>query len=175
MTEIKKRRGRPKKNEVIEKEYPLEDGLIQEPVKEDAKESAKILAKELVKSFENVDIQDMPLETFDDYREYNKVARKKKIPVKFPPISMFPTARTKIIRADGQGKNPIHVRIRDAKLLLDYDEELPCSENIEIPQAVISWINNRAKSVYKEVKYPDGTSATQFSHHEPRFSCQMVM
>lgn len=183
MTE-KKKRGRPKK-EAVEKveegqnvavmEKPVEERSV--PVQEPKKnsETAKQVVEELLKASQDIDLTKLPLKTVEDYQTYNHEARRQKKPVKFPPLTMFQYVKTKIIRNDGQKNNPLHVRIRDAELMLDYDKELPINQEIEIPYPVLSWINCRAKKCYKEVKYPDGTSETVYSHDEPRFSCQMVM
>jgi len=167
----KKKRGRPARKKVeavqeIERESPVID---RQP------ETAKKVVDELLQASQDIDLSKLKLENFEDYKNYNIEARKQKKPVKFMPLSMFPLVKTKIIRNDGQKNNPLHVRIRDAEMLLDYDEELPIHKEIEIPYVVVNWLNNRAKKRYKQVKYPDGSSETIFSHNEPRFSCQMVM
>jgi len=137
--------------------------------------SADTLAGELVKRAERVNLEDMPLEKPDDYRAYNEEARRQKKQVKFIPDDMFPKTKVRFVRMDGQAGNPLHVRWRDAKTLIDFDRTLKDGEEVELPNVVIDYLNNKKIPKYKQVKYPDGSAETVLSHYDHRFTCQMVL
>lgn len=138
-------------------------------------ETSENLAGELVKRAEKINLEDMPLETIDDYRAYNAEARRQKKQIKFIPLEMFPKTKVRFVRMDGQSGNPLHVRWRDAKTLIDFDRTLKDGEELELPNVVIDYLNNKKVPKYKQVKYPDGSAETVLSHHEHRFTCQMMV
>ena len=120
------------------------------------------------------DLDDLPLESVDDYRVYNRWARVFKKPVKFPPIEMHKHRKVRFTRSDNQRGNPLSVRRRDGESLIDFHMILEDGKEYDLPVPIINFINKLGVPRYKEVKYPDGTSETVFSHNEMRFACQAV-
>lgn len=135
---------------------------------------AKEFAQEIVKNSEDIDLHSLPLKTLDDYKYYNKIARKQKKPMKCAPVSFFPKMKVKFIRRDGQQGNPLKVRRRDAVELIDFKETLMDNAIYELPVPIINWLNSLGVKRYKEVKNSEGMPEMFFSHYDYRFSCQMV-
>lgn len=121
---------------------------------------------------ETTDLTTIPLETIDDYKAYAVEARKQKRPIKFIPPELYPQQKIKFRRVDNQKGNNAKIRFRSGKYLLDIKKEIKDGEVLDLPIPVIEYINSRQVDKYKQVKYPDGTYETVYSHSEPRFTCQ---
>lgn len=160
---IPKKRGRPPKNR-------------------NSQHIANDVTEGLLERAGKVDLASLPLETREDYFKYNEEARKQRKPIKFLPHDFFPKQRVRFVRMDNQTGNPLKLRFRSAEKLIDFNSErdleekmLMDSQEYDLPLPVIEHLNSRKVPRYKQVKYPDGTHETVLSHHEHRFSCQMVM
>ncbi|MEN8236135.1 MAG: hypothetical protein ABFQ95_01080 [Pseudomonadota bacterium] len=157
-------RGRPKKDQTQVLEDPIQ--VHGEPIPD--KQIVSVEVKEAI------DLRTLPLETIDDYKKYANEARNQKRPIRFIPSEMYPSQKIKFRRVDNQKGSDAKIRFRSGKYLIDFKREIKDSEVLELPIPVIDYINSRQVDKYKQVKYPDGSSETVYSHSEPRFSCQPV-
>lgn len=123
---------------------------------------------------DQIDLSTLPLETVDDYRNYNTEARKQKKPIKFCPPELYPMQKVKFRRVDNQKGSTTKIRFRSGKYLLDFKEEIPDGAELYLPTPVIDYINTRQVDKFKQIKHPDGSFETVFSHSEPRFTCQPI-
>jgi hypothetical protein len=135
---------------------------------------AKEFAKELTNITKEIALEDMPLNTIEDYHAYNKEAKKRKKPVKFIPLSLFPHRKVRFVRMDGQSGNSCHVKFVSGAHYINFDMELQDSVEYELPEPVIEYLNSRKTPKYKQQKFPDGTSTVVWSHDKHRFACQMI-
>ena len=126
----------------------------------------------LVKEEHFEKLEQMPLDTFEDYDAYNKSARTLGIPVKIPPLHMHPHVRCKVTRLDNQGSNAIRVRKRDATI--DFDETVFPGKEVELPIKIVDFLHTLNYPQYKQIQHGDGTSETVFSHNMPRFAVQVL-
>ena len=127
---------------------------------------------------EKVSIEDMPLETFRDYRLYNEEARKmnKKLkvcryPIKQCPVELHPKQRIHFGRND-QPSNPLPVFLSNH--LIHYDETLIPGKTYDLPECIINHLASKGTPVWKWVDNPDGSKETRVSHKEPRFQIRTV-
>jgi hypothetical protein len=118
------------------------------------------------------DLADLPLNTFNDYEEYNKKARQLGLPCKTPHIELHKHVRCKVTRLDGQDRNAI--RIRKRSHLIDFDKTVMPSVEIELPECIVDFLHTLVYPQYKEVVNKDGSSETVFSHNLPRFAVQVL-
>lgn len=112
------------------------------------------------------------LKTLEDYREYNKEARANGWRVKLPPPEVHETRKVKVMRLDGQGKNPIKVKLASLAhgLEIDYQATIVPGKAYELPLPIIKHLQSKKYPQYAEVKKPNGESETVFTHDDPRFS-----
>jgi len=153
--ESQSRRGRPKRSDA-------EAQNCESPKKEE-----KVIPIPL-------DLEDMPLNSIEDYKAYNKMARKQRKPVKFVPHDLFPKQRVRFIRSDNQPSNPLKLRFRSGEYMIDFQKTLKPGEVYELPIPVIDYLNNLKEARYKQIKYPDGRAETVLDYHKHRFSCQAI-
>lgn len=121
-----------------------------------------------------LDLEDMPLTSIEDYKAYNKMARKLRKPVKFVPHNFFPKQKVRFIRSDNQRNNPLKLRFRSGEYMLDFQQTLKPGEVYDLPIPVIDYLNNLKEARYKQIKYPDGRAETVLDYHKHRFSCQAI-
>jgi hypothetical protein len=136
--------------------------------------------KQLDKAIVNVQVEDvldlstLPLNTVEDYRKYNEEARKQKKPIKFCPNEFYPMEKIKFRRVDNQKGSSTKIRFRSGKYLIDFHAEIEDGAVVSLPRPVVEYLNTRQVDKYKQIKRPDGSSETVYSHSDPRFSCQPV-
>lgn len=118
------------------------------------------------------DLKSMDLETFDDYKAYNDKARILGIAVKCPPTYLHKHVKCKVTRLDGQERNAIRIRKRNA--VIDFDSTVMPGKEVEMPECIIDFLHELVYPQYKEVTHKDGTSETVFSHDLPRFAVQVL-
>jgi hypothetical protein len=123
-------------------------------------------------------IEDMPLETFDDYQAYNKAARKEnkrlkmlRYPCKPCPVELHPKERIIFNRVD-QPTNALPVHLSNH--LIDFDQVLYPGQEYELPRVVVNYLQKKGVPVWKWYDNPDGSKETRLSHYEPRFALRTV-
>lgn len=127
---------------------------------------------------QEVDIEDMPLNTLRDYRLYNERARilnkKLKIlryPIKQCPVDLHPKQRIVFGRND-QPSNPLPVFVSNH--LIHFDETLIPGKTYDLPECIINHLAEKGTPVWKWFDNPDGSKETRISHKEPRFQIRTV-
>lgn len=133
------------------------------------------------KALENVprnELSDLPLETFEDYMEYNRKARQlnKKLglcryPIKQCPEELHPKERVIFNRRD-QPSNPQPVYLSNE--MIEFKKTLIPGKTYDLPRCVVDYLQSKGTSVWKWYTNPDGSKETRISHHEPRFSLRTV-
>lgn len=119
-------------------------------------------------------LEELPLNTIDDYYTYNALARKLRKPVKFIPHTLFYKQKIKFIRTDNQRSTPLKLRFRSGKYMIDFQKTLKPGEEYDLPIPVIEYLNGLKEAKYKQIKYPDGRAETVLDHYKHRFSCQAI-
>lgn len=119
-------------------------------------------------------IEDMPLETFSDYRRYNEEARKinkrlkiLRYPIKQCPVELHPKQKIVFTRLD-QPENILPVYLSNH--LIHFDMKLYPGKEYELPECVIHYLSTKGLPVWKWVDNADGSKETRISHTKPRFS-----
>lgn len=127
---------------------------------------------------QEVDIEDMPLESLRDYRLYNTRARilNKKLkllryPIKQCPVDLHPKQRIVFGRND-QPSNPLPVFLSNH--LIHFDETLIPGKTYDLPECIINHLAEKGTPVWKWYDNPDGSKETRISHKEPRFQIRTV-
>lgn len=127
---------------------------------------------------EKLPIEEMPLETLRDYRQYNEEARRlnKKLrvcryPIKQCPVELHPTQRVKIDTTDGS-RNPIPVFVSNH--LIHYDEKLIPGKTYDIPECICAYLAEKGYPIWGWVNLADGSKETRQVDKKPRFSLTTV-
>lgn len=125
-----------------------------------------------------VHIDQMPLTTFREYRQYNEEARRLnkelgmcRYPIKQCPVDLHPKQRIKFGRND-QPSNPLKVFLSNH--LIHFDETLIPGKVYDLPHCVINYLQDKGTPIYKWYDNPDGSRETRLSHKEPRFQLSTV-
>lgn len=121
-----------------------------------------------------IDLQQLPLETIEDYKVYNDHARKLRMPVKVPPDSMHPQWEVKFQRFD-QPENVLKYRLCTAEI--DTQGQLIPGKTYTLPKPVVLWLNDRNVPVFAQVDVNDGgptLKETRQVGERARFSCQFI-
>ena len=141
-------------------------------------EAAKELTASMVPQKEEVDIEDMPLNSLGDYMRYNTRARaaNKKLklnryPIKPCPVELHPTDRIVFGRND-QPSNPLPVLLSND--MIHFQMTLKPGQTYDLPRCVIDHLATRGTPVWKWFNNPDGTKETRVDHKSPRFALRTI-
>lgn len=136
------------------------------------------LSPALQKKAEDVEIEDMPLNTIRDYRLYNEKARamNKKLricryPIKPCPVELHPKVRVVFQRSD-QPSNPLPVYKSDDKI--HFDMKLYPGQTYDLPEYIFNYLQEKGYPIYKTITKPDGSTDTVLDHYAPRFALRTV-
>lgn len=148
------------------------------PKKQDDYALAEQMTNDMVKKEEEVDINDMPLNTLGDYLRYNKRAREinKKLriarhPIKQCPIELHPKEKVEFNRND-QPNNPCMVHLSNE--MIHFHEKLYPGKQYELPRCVVEHLASLGTNVWHWVTNGDGSKETKVSHKTPRFSIRTI-
>jgi hypothetical protein len=125
-------------------------------------------------------IHSMPLETLEDYRAYNREARRlnkqlriARYPIKQCPEDLHPKERVILGRVDGQSNlNPIPVLLDNQDIC--FKETLECGKEYDLPYCVIDHLEGKGYPVWGWVTLPDGSRETREINKNPRFTVKRV-
>lgn len=117
-------------------------------------------------------LDEMPLDTVEDYRAYNKIARRQRTPVKVPPTHMHKHRKVKFTRNDGQHENVLKAFVSNADI--EFKAQLKSGCIYDLPVPFIKFLSSRTVPVFSEVRNPDGTTETKQTGEWNRFSCQTI-
>lgn len=127
---------------------------------------------------EKLPIEEMPLDTYEDYRAYNNEARilNKKLrvlryPIKQCPIELHPMERVVFQRND-QPSNPLPVHLSNH--LIHFDQTLIPGQTYDLPKCVIKHLGEKGNPIWNWFTNADGSRETRISHKDPRFSLRTV-
>lgn len=127
---------------------------------------------------QEVDIEDMPLETIRDYRLYNERARAAnkrlkicRYPIKPCPVELHPKQRVTFRRND-QPENALNVFVSNH--LIHYDETIYPGKTYDLPECIVSYLADKGLPIWKWFDNPDGSKETRISDKTPRFSLTTV-
>ena len=123
-------------------------------------------------------IEEMPLTTYDEYKEYNAAARKEnkllrlcRYRCKPCPIELHPKERIEFGRVD-QPNNMLPVHLSNH--LIDYTENLYPGKVYDLPRVIINHISKKGIPIWKWFKNSDGSDETRISHKDPRFTLRTI-
>lgn len=122
----------------------------------------------------DIDPETYEFKTIEDFRVFNRWARKNKIPVKVPSGDFYPKVKIKFQRFD-QPENVLKARVRNKDI--DWSGQLIPGKTYDLPKPVIKFLNNLSEPIFKEVAVNDGGSTTHETRQvgeKSRFSCQVV-
>lgn len=151
------------------------------------RKSDEIQAKETIMSMvakpEEVDIEDMPLDTLADYMRYNRKARElnKKLkilryPIKQCPIELHPHERIVFTRND-QPANPLPVYLSNDMIHFDRTkrkDQLMPGQTYDLPRCIIQHLSEKGVPIWKWYDNPDGSRETRKAGTTPRFALRTV-
>jgi len=127
---------------------------------------------------EKLPIDEMPLTSLREYRLYNEEARKLnkqlkilRYPIKQCPVELHPKQRIKFGRND-QPSNPLPVHLSNH--LIHFEQTLIPGQIYDLPECVISHLQERGTPVWKWFDNPDGSKETRVWNKEPRFQISTV-
>ena len=119
-------------------------------------------------------IEQMPLETYEDYKAYNAAARKENKRLKllrYPcipcPEELHPTERIVFGRND-QPDNALPVFLSNH--LIHFQKTLYPGKTYDLPRVVVNYLADKGVPVWKHFVNADGSSETKISHKTPRFN-----
>lgn len=134
---------------------------------------------DILEKVEVPSIEEMPLNCLEDYKAYNKEARRlnKKLGVcryqiKQCPIELHPKQDVILNRVD-QPTNPLPVFL--VTETIEFQETIIPGKKYSLPVEVIDYLHKKGTPVWKWVTLPNGDQETQISHYEPRFAIRSVM
>jgi hypothetical protein len=155
------KRGRPKKMKTEENVATAEKTHTQEKINP-----------------EHVPLHDLPLETYADYKIYNKrvrmenkKARKNIYQCKPCPIDLHPKQRIIFGRKD-QPRNPLPVYLSTD--MIDFKLTLVPGKTYDLPIMVLSHLNSKGSPIWERYVNDDGSEDSRISHYDPRFSIRTV-
>jgi hypothetical protein len=129
-------------------------------------------------SQEDQSIENMPLNSLDDYRRYNARARamNKKLrvlryPIKQCPVEMHPTQRIVFSRKD-QPKNPLPVFLSNADI--EFKKTLMPGQTYDLPVCVIDYLAKKGTPIWDWVEKANGEKETVQVASDPRFALRTV-
>jgi len=124
------------------------------------------------------EIEKMPLTTYEEYKEYNAVARREnkrlgmlRYPCKQCPVELHPHERVIIERKD-QPTNPFPAFLSNH--LIHFDKTLVPGKEYDLPRVVINYLVSLGRPNWKIVEKPDGSVDTYIDGYESRFSIRSV-
>jgi hypothetical protein len=144
-------------------------------------------AKEVIASMvakpEEVEIEDMPLNTLADYMRYNRKARElnKKLkivryPIKQCPVELHPHERVIFTRND-QPTNPLPVFLSNDMIHFDRTkskDQLRPGQAYDLPRCIIQHLSGKGVPQWKWFDNPDGSKETRKAGVTPRFALRTV-
>ncbi len=143
-----------------------------------AKNKENIMDEALKTATDQVNIEDMPLESIRDYRKYNAEARRLnkklrecKYPIKQCPEELHPKQRV-IVQNNQQPNNPIKVFLSNE--LIHFDKTLKPGQPYDLPECVIHHLGELGNPVWQYKNLADGSKETFYDHKTPRFSIRTV-
>lgn len=148
------------------------------PKKKDDYALAKELTADMVTPPEEVDINDMPLNTLGDYLRYNKRARElnKKLrisryAIKQCPAELHPKEKVQFSRNDGNNnKLPVYV----SNEMIEFKMTLEPGKIYELPRCVVEHLAKKGTPQWRWYNNADGSKETRISHYDPRFSLRTI-
>lgn len=144
---------------------------------------AEEMAASMIDKPEEINIEDMPLNTLADYMRYNRKAREinKKLkllryPIKQCPAELHPHDRVVFTRND-QPTNPLPVFLSDD--MIHYDrtapkDQLRPGQSYDLPRCVIKHLADKGTPVWKWFDNPDGSKETRRAGFTPRFALRTI-
>jgi hypothetical protein len=146
-------------------------------------EQAKDVIKSMVAKPEEVDIEDMPLNTLADYMRYNRRARElnKKLkilryPIKQCPVELHPHERVVFTRND-QPTNPLPVFLSNDMIHFDRtkkNDQLRPGQAYDLPRCIIQHLAGKGVPQWKWYDNADGSKETRKAGVSPRFALRTV-
>lgn len=144
---------------------------------------AQDVVASMVTKPEEVNIEDMPLNTLGDYVRYNRKAREmnKKLkilryPIKQCPTELHPMERVVFGRND-QPTNPLPVFLSND--LIHFDRTKPRDRLIpgqtyDLPRCIVDYLSKKGTPIWKWYDNPDGSRETRKASVTPRFSLRTI-
>ena len=129
------------------------------------------------------DLDDMPLDTHEDYKAYNeavrrrrRVLRKKDVDFLYAPIEVLNCIKCRITRTRNRGQ-PIKINRKYLKEAIWFQSPrggFKDGEEVMVPDCMVDIINGFAEPKYKQVLYPDGSHETVLDYMDNKYSCQIM-
>lgn len=121
-----------------------------------------------------IDPDTFEFKTLEDFKTFNRWARKNKIPIRVPTGEYYSTVKVKFQRFD-QPENTLKARVRNKDI--DWAGQLIPGKIYDLPKPVVKFLNGLSEPIFKEVAVDDGGSVTRETRQvgeKSRFSCQVV-
>ena len=123
-------------------------------------------------------IEDMPLETFRDYRLYNEEARRLnkkykvcRYPIKQCPEELHPKQRIIFTRTNGN-TSPLSVYLSDWRI--DFKKTLVPGQAYDLPECVIHHLEGLGEPIWARKENKDGSYESAKVGKNPRFAIRTV-
>jgi len=124
--------------------------------------------------YQEIDPAEFEFKTLDDFKVFNKWARKNKHPIRVPTEEFHPKVKVKFQRFD-QPENVLKARLRNKDI--DWQGQLKPGCEYELPKPVVKWLNAISEPIYAEVPVSDGGATkteTKQVGERSKFSCQVI-
>lgn len=132
------------------------------------------MKKEEKIEYKEIDPETFEFKTLDDFKVFNKWARKNKIPVRVPTEEFHKKVKVKFQRFD-QPENVLKVRVRNKDI--DWRGQLKPGNIYDLPTPVVKFLNGLCEPIFSQVELKDGGDTlkeTKQVGEKSRFSCQVV-
>lgn len=121
-----------------------------------------------------IDPETFEFKTLEDFKTFNRWARKNKLPIRVPTAEYHKHVKIKFQRFD-QPENVLKARVRNRDI--DWSGQLIPGKVYELPLPVVKFLNQLSEPIFKEVPVGDGSSTTYETRQvgeKSRFSCQVL-
>lgn len=123
-------------------------------------------------------IEEMPLNSLEDYVAYNIEARKLnrklkmcRYPIKQCPEELHPKERVVFNRND-QPSNPLPAYVSDH--MIDFKKTLIPGKTYDLPRYIVEYLSKKGYPEWDWFVNPDGSKETRIARTKPRFSLRTV-
>jgi len=123
---------------------------------------------------EDFDPETFEIKTLDDFKIWNKWARKNGHPIKVPTEDYYKKVKVKFQRFD-QPENTLKARVRNKDI--DWTGQLIPGKTYDLCIPVVKFLNGLAEPDFKEVKsFENGETIVETKQvgEKSRFSCQVI-
>ena len=185
------KRGTRRKVEKPETNDSFEEDIVESAPQEEKPLFEDMIEKKAPEFYSDEALAELDTSTYEALCLYNENVRKNRmrtrkttIPFKYvycekgsmpeEDEEMVPFQKVRLTRTHNRG-TPISLNIKDSKEWVHLKGVWEDGAEVRIPEIMVDRINELAEPKYKQVKYPDGSSATVLDYMDNKYNAQIIM